>query len=173
MLSLKTPQTQKLSAIKSRLYLLFVLIGLVLLSTKGLILSYKYPDSFDAIYKKVQEDDLITLNEKENVIYLIAILELEVKNGGFKQYFFNASSSLATLTLESLEKVGAVKTKGLLEKAIRVAFDKEIPKDRDKRLEKLLALDKSDEAKLYELDQEFYKHDENIEELVNAYLSQQ
>lgn len=146
-------------------------MGVILLSTRGLIFSYKYPDSFQIINKKVQENHLITLSEKENIIYSIAILELELNSGGFSQYFFNSSSSLATLTLESLEKVGAEKTKDLLEKAIQVAFANEIPQDRDERRERLLALDKDDEAELSKLDQEFYKYDENIQELVNAYLS--
>lgn len=134
-------------------------------------MSYKYPDSFETIDKKVRDNDLVTLNDEENLIYSIAILEQEVNNGGFGQYFFNTSGSLAYLTLESLEKVGAKKTKKLLEQAIKIAFDGNIPSDWDERQEKLLTLDKYGEEKLNELDHQFYKTEENIEELVNAYLS--
>lgn len=147
------------------------MIGIALLSTRGIVLSYKYPDSFETIDKKVRDNDLVTLNDEENLIYSIAILEQEVNNGGFGQYFFNTSGSLAYLTLESLEKVGAKKTKKLLEQAIKIAFDGNIPSDWDERQEKLLTLDKYGEEKLNELDHQFYKTEENIEELVNAYLS--
>lgn len=171
MLSLKSPQTQKLSAIRSKLYLCFLVIGIGLLSTRGIVLSYKYPDSFEAINKKISDNDLVTLNDEENLIYSIAIFELEMNKGGFDQYFFNTSGSLDFLTLESLEKVGATKTKSLLEQAIQIAYDGDIPSDWDERQEKLLNLDKKAKEKLNELDEAFYKYEENIEELVNAYLN--
>lgn len=156
---------------KSKLYLVFLLIGMAFLSTRGMVFSYKYPDSFDAIDRKVKDNDLVTLNEKENIIYSIAILEQEVNNGGFNQYFFNSSGELALLTLVSLEKVKATKTKGLLEEAIQVAFNGDIPNDWNKRQEKLLTLDESQTSRLHALDQEFYKYKDNITQMVNDYLT--
>ncbi len=53
-------------------------------------------------------------------VYLINELESEVNNGGFLQFFTNSSGKYTNETIESLELIGANKTKNLLEKAVEI-----------------------------------------------------
>jgi len=54
------------------------------------------------------------------VAYLINVLEAEVNNGGFLQFFTNSSGQYTNETIESLEMIGANYTKGLLENAVGI-----------------------------------------------------
>ncbi len=53
-------------------------------------------------------------------VYLVVILEKQVVNGGFHQYFSNRYGQFSYDTLESLERIGAELMENLLVKAIEV-----------------------------------------------------
>ena len=53
------------------------------------------------------------------IIYTIIILDWQVNNGGFHQYFFNAYGQFAFLTIKNSELIKAVEHKTLLEKALK------------------------------------------------------
>jgi len=76
------------------------------------------------------------LSDAEKVFYFNQSLEEEVNNGGFSQFFFNSSSNFCYEILNSLREVGAVKTAGILKKALD-AFGCEIPLDLYERREML------------------------------------
>jgi hypothetical protein len=58
--------------------------------------------------------------ETLKTVYLINEFESEVNNGGFLQFFTNSSGKYINETIESLELIGANKTKNLLEKAVKI-----------------------------------------------------
>ncbi len=91
-------------------------------------------------------------NWTETERFLNAVLDLEsdVMNGGFIQYFDNKDKEERLDAIIGLEKIGAIRSKELLEKA-EVCYQK-------------------NELHLIEvLDQDFFEHQDNIVELVISY----
>jgi hypothetical protein len=107
----------------------------------------------------------LTLCEK-NIVCIVE-LEHEVNNGGFRQYFFNSSGNFAKETLNALNIIGSKIFFNILEKAINKFPNGIVPSDRDKRQNILNKL----EIDLWdELDNEFYKYEEDIYKLVIEYI---
>lgn len=171
MLSMKSKQTQKLAAIRGKLYLVFFVIAIALLSTRGMVFSYKYPESFDIIAKKVKNNDLSPLTEEEKIFFTIGCMEGQLYNGGFYEYFYDPSSDHILTTLNSLETVGASETKKLLERAINIAFGKAIPQETEKRREILKFLNREQRRGLDMLDRELYESKESPGKMINEYLN--
>lgn len=63
---------------------------------------------------------VMNLPVHEKVTYLVIILEAQVLNGGFDQYFANRYGIFANMTIESLNLIGAVKKAALLERAVAI-----------------------------------------------------
>ena len=107
--------------------------------------------------------------EVADVIRLIDELEAEVNNGGFDQYFFNSTGDNATRTVQALETIGASKTASLLREAC-LKFPGGTPPT-DISLRRKLMLEtvspKSDEFNY--LDEQFYRYDDNIGELLHEF----
>jgi hypothetical protein len=80
-------------------------------------------------------DNMDTLSEPQKLFYFNQILEREVNNGGFNQFFINSSGGHAHETVSSLKLVGAEKTASILQNAIEQFPNKIVPKYRDKRIE--------------------------------------
>lgn len=125
-------------------------------------------DMCDAICKKcVYGDDIEKLNEHERTFYVTQILEMEVNNGGFSQFFFNSSGDLSNELVDAFTKIGAFKTTEICKKALAV-FNGYVPTDRDEREELLDNLDCGDVFD--ECDDEFYEYEDNLEELNYTYI---
>ena len=50
------------------------------------------------------------LTEPEKTIYLCQVLEGEINNGGFGQFFYNSSGDFANETLSALKEISAMRT---------------------------------------------------------------
>ncbi|WP_075344217.1 DMP19 family protein [Tenacibaculum agarivorans] len=59
-----------------------------------------------------------SLEIKQKATYLASILDGQVFNGGFHQYFLNSYGTFANLTLEILEKMNSIKLYKILSKVI-------------------------------------------------------
>jgi hypothetical protein len=59
---------------------------------------------------------------EENAVYLMAILELEVMNGGIGQYLTNTEGRHLSETFSCLEQIGATRTYALLTAAVNLAY---------------------------------------------------
>lgn len=119
-------------------------------------LSEKLPTDYTKTYETV-----ITFSKPKQAIYIIWLLEAEVNNGGFNQYYFNTSGQYAALTPEALKLVGADKFADLATKAnqVYIAENKKITKDQDGTLE---GFSKSyDNNPLNKFDDEFYELNKN------------
>jgi hypothetical protein len=110
----------------------------------------------------------LTLSEK-NIVY-IGELENEVNNGGFHQYFFNSSGNSTMETINALEVIGSKIFLDLLKKAKNKFPNGIVPKDINERQKILLDITEKNEELWYELDQEFYKYEEDIYILLNNYI---
>jgi Domain of unknown function (DUF4375) len=127
-----------------------------------------YPEDFDNLLPSNKEE-FTRLPHKTQVARCIHMLEAEVNNGGFHQFFLNSSGEYVPETLSALGEVGATKTRDLLKRATAVAFPGGYPTDPAAHQASLADLDDVAGA-LEPLDAEFYRYLEPLTDLVNAYL---
>lgn len=116
---------------------------------------------FDNLSEKQPVDDeeyeiVMNWNKSRQAIYIIWLLEAEVNNGGYNQFFFNSTGQFYTHLPERLRLVGASRFADLTARANKI-FEKEnekITKHQDGTLE---GFSKSyEENPLNDLDIEFY-----------------
>ena len=115
-------------------------------------------------------DDLSGLSRPERIFYVVQMVEMEVNNGGFSQFFSNSSGDFSNEIVDAFTEIGADATAGICRKAIGV-FGREIPADQDERDEMLeeLESDEIDEI-LEECDSAFYEYEDNLNELNYNYV---
>jgi len=102
----------------------------------------------------------LTLSEK-NYIYIEELVN-EVNNGGFDQYFFNSYGNNTMEAINALEIIGSKIVLNIFKKAVNKFPNGIVPKDRNERQKILLEINNNDEELWNELDQEFYKCEEDI-----------
>jgi len=105
------------------------------------------------------------------MMYATWLLEAEVNNGGFHQFFWNHSGLFAKEALEGLKLVGADEHAKLVGKSIAV-YESEKPKmDNARRHDTLEAFGESArESKFDELDSAFYALKEDLSALRIRYI---
>lgn len=99
--------------------------------------------------------------------YYINMLQGEVYNGGYNQYFFNSSGAYANKTLEAFKLIGAIELQQNLEKAISIHLkEQDDPKLRSLYDEHTLEsfLESYKYTTLNECDEEFYALEETLSE---------
>ncbi|MBB4807441.1 hypothetical protein HNP38_002747 [Chryseobacterium defluvii] len=119
---------------------------------------------------------IINLPKDLQVTYLTVVLENQVLNGGFHQYFVNGYGQFSKETIEALIEIGAFKKSNLLDKALNIVKDEYLSDEEfrrelvDKTLKKLFIDDDLFDP-LGELDDIYYDiEDEDIEDLLGDYL---
>lgn len=125
----------------------------------------------EILWKKTElYNNFENLNKAEKTFLFVEMLEAEINNGGFDQYFFNSSGNYAAETLEALKKIGAFKTAQIVEEAYSYFPENPIPKDNEKRQELLENIDEQTSEKWSQLEDKFYLYEENISGLVLDYV---
>ena len=114
-------------------------------------------------------EDLSVLSAPERLFYTTQILEEEVNNGGFDQFFFNSSGNLANEVVHAFTEIGAVKTADICRKAFSV-YGEEVPADRDERQDILELLNEEQEEILERCADVFFDYEENLNELNYAFV---
>lgn len=107
------------------------------------------------------------------IIYSTWILEGEVNNGGFNQYFFNSSGQFADMALRSLKNLGVYDHYAILKRAISIHID-----ERENQTLQSLYSQKTIEAffesykfsSLEECDNAFYKLETNLSAIRIQYI---
>lgn len=117
-------------------------------------------------------DTLEQLTEPQKNFYFNQNLEREINNGGFDQFFSNSSGDYAHETLTSLKLIGANKTVDILQKAIDQFPNSTVSKDRDKRQNFLEQMEEKANEVWEQLDQAFYKYDDNLNDLNIEFIKQ-
>jgi hypothetical protein len=101
--------------------------------------------------------DLAPLTPGQRALLALHWTVGEVCNGGFDQYFVNATGDLALEALAGLRRVGAAETAALLERVLGAFPGGPPPRDREARAEAMGALDDDARAALFEeFDERFY-----------------
>jgi len=117
---------------------------------------------------RVHDTDLgyAGLSDPEKKYFAVGLLEGEVYNGGFDQYFHNSSSDYYSDAEVGLEEIGAMQSLSLLRQAKQIVFgDAVIPEDTEQRREILLQRDFDSYAKqLDELDRLFWEDPDGLSE---------
>ncbi|MFY7734889.1 MAG: DMP19 family protein [Bacteroidia bacterium] len=117
-------------------------------------------------------DNIDRLTQPQRNFYFNQNLEREINNGGFNQYFYNSSGDFAHETIISLRIIGADKTADILQKAIDQFPNSRVSKDRAKRQEVLEQIEDAANEVWEELDQTFYKYEDDLNELNIQYIKQ-
>ena len=126
-------------------------------------------DTFSAIDEKCEYGDTMEkLNEYERIFYVVQILEQEVNNGGFFQFFYNSSGDHSNEIVDAFTKIGAHKTAEICKKALAV-FSSKVPADREERQNLLESLDCEDVFD--ECDDAFYDYEDDLEALNYSYIT--
>ena len=125
-------------------------------------LSEKQPSDYEKEYETV-----MSWNEARQAIYIIWILEAEVNNGGFNQFYFNSSGQFYKRLPGALKLVGADQFANLTERANQIYEEN---KDRLEEFDDGTMESFSDSYKdnpLNDLDTEFYElyKSENLEQI--------
>jgi len=124
----------------------------------------------DKCWANGDEANLDALTEAERTLYITTVLEAEVNNGGFDQYFFNSSGNSANEAAEEFRKIGAFRIAEICEKAVSV-FGGKVPVDWEERQERLEELDEDMlEEVLGECDDAFYEYEDDLDALRYAYV---
>lgn len=114
-------------------------------------LSEKHPSDYEKEYETV-----MSWNKSRQAIYMIWVLESEVNNGGYNQFYFNSSGQFYKHLPEALKLVGALKFADLTERA-NDTFEKENPKITQHQDGTLEGFSKSyNDNPLNKFDDEFY-----------------
>lgn len=108
----------------------------------------------------------------QKVFSAIWAVESEVNNGGFSQYFQNASSETASFVAEALNLIEAPKTAEICRRAIMVAFPEGLPSSPEAVSAAAANFAPEVEDALSNLDQEFFAYPHNLTELLYAYVSE-
>ena len=128
----------------------------------------------EIVWKKTEksDDNFTNLTEPEKVFIYVDMLEGQVNNGGFDQFFINSSGDYTHEILAAYEIIKAHKTADLIEMAIKAFPALPVPKDTETRREIMQNLDESITNVWYELDNKFYEYEENIAGLLIDYIKQ-
>jgi hypothetical protein len=97
-------------------------------------------------------------------------MDTEVNNGSFHQYFWNSTGDGALDALNGLKRIGAAKTLNILKSAINWIGDNPYPVDHMKRQDLLESFTDEKEDELYDISQEYYKNQEDLDGLLFTYF---
>ena len=124
----------------------------------------------EIIGKKIPEkDDFSNLNEFEKTFIYLDILEQNVTDGGFIQFFFNSSGQFTHEVFQAYLAIKATNTVDILTKAIYLFPEMPVPKNL--RIRQQILMEKDSNIDLWdEVDTEFYKYEDNIISLTLAYV---
>jgi hypothetical protein len=120
---------------------------------------------------KTGKEDFVKQSIPQKVFSSIWALEIEVNNGGFKQYFSNPSAETAGFIVQALEIVGALEAADLCKRAIACAFPLGMPADPKKIGRMAESFPEQVEEQLFALDVEFGDCWREFDDFLFAYAS--
>jgi len=119
--------------------------------------------------KNPKKDNFSNLNEFEKTFIYLDVLEDNVTNGGFIQFFFNSSGQFTHEVFQAYLTIKAENTVDILTKAIYLF--PVIPVPKNLRIRQQILMEKNTNIDLWdELDTQFYKYEDNIISLTLAYV---
>lgn len=124
----------------------------------------------EIIGKKIpKKNNFENLNEFEKTFIYIDILEDNITNGGFIQFFFSSAGQFAHEIFHAYLAINAEKTIDILSEAIMLF--PQIPVPKDQTIRQRILMQKESNIDLWdELDHRFYKYEDDIVKLTLAYV---
>ena len=129
----------------------------------------KEADDFITELMRKIDDKTEPMNEKEEVIYRVSWLTMEVNNGGFHQYFFNSTGEHAVETVSMLKRIGAPQTAALFETGCSLFPEGNPPKSLQARRRVLARFTLDQLETLRDLQERFYARREDLNVLLKRY----
>lgn len=105
----------------------------------------------------------------DNVILLVECFEGEVNNGGIDQFFFNSGGDHYRETIEALEIIGAKNMQQVLRDACARFPGGDPPMNLYERREVLLRSVSPDAEGFDDLDEQFYKYEDDLYKLIEQF----
>jgi hypothetical protein len=115
-------------------------------------------------------EDMSKINYAQITFYLNQCCEREINNGGFNQFYYNSSGDFAHETVESLKKIGAVKTSEIVLKANNLFPNGEVPKNRNQRQRILEKIEDNVSDEWEKLNDKFMMYEEDLNHLNMTYI---
>jgi len=107
-----------------------------------------------SLMAKEEVQGFVGLSAAERVFWCVYLLDLELPNGYYDQYFTNSSGDHANEVVSALRIIGADRAAQLTQEAIFCSFPNGVvPADRDERLDQMIALDEHPPERSRTLDQ--------------------
>jgi hypothetical protein len=107
----------------------------------------------------------------QKVFSAIWVVESEVNNGGFSQYFLNSLDESASFVTTALEAIGAPKTANICNRAIATAYPVGLPATPESISGVAANLSATVLESLESLTQEFIAYPHSLTDLLFAYVS--
>ena len=126
----------------------------------------------DKIKYASEEFDFASQSNAQKVFSTVWLLEAEVNNGGFSQYFLNSSAETAPFVVDALRTIGASKTAEICKRAIETAFPAGLPATIHAIRSAAAGFSDAIIDKLEPLDQEFFEYPNNLTDLLYNYVSE-
>ena len=112
------------------------------------------------------------LSQPEDYVLTVLGLERQINNGGFDQYFFNASGDHVYTALDALKAIKADATADLLQKAIEAFPSDTVPSDEKERRDLMKDIPESISNIWDDLDNRFYEYQDDIATLLLDYIKE-
>jgi len=116
--------------------------------------------------------DLSKLSHPQKVLLFVEMLEREINNGGFNQFYWNSSGDFSEEILIGLKTIGAHKMAAIMAKANTTWPDQKPPKDRIERQELHEKIEEKADPIWEVCDQEFYEYPDDIAALLFEYVKE-
>jgi hypothetical protein len=121
-----------------------------------------------AISQKAKRDGMHNLTNEERVVLAVEALEREVNGGGYDQFFTNSSREFASTIVDSLKRIGCMKTANITQRAIKALGTSKLTAEAiDTRLG---ADDKNREKQFRRCDDAYYSTAEPIADRLLAFV---
>jgi uncharacterized protein DUF4375 len=122
------------------------------------------------LWTAASESRFEDLSIEEQTIVEVYVLEAEINNGGFHQFFTNSSGDQALATPRALDAIGALNEAGIVRKALAEFGVAGPDPDRKERSKQVETLDEASVQRWDELDQAFYEYPDDLAELLATYI---
>jgi hypothetical protein len=109
------------------------------------------------------------LNEAERNFFCVAVLDAEVCNGGFDQYYFNSPADVVREVIDALRAIGATETAEIVIAANGLFKDGCPPLDDAERQDLLSAMDDEARMKFEPLNERFFTISDDLDNQLYGY----
>ena len=124
----------------------------------------------DPLLSQYLESGKEALSEKQRWLLAVWLLDAEVNNGGFDQYFWNGSGDFTGEAIRGLSEFGARETASIVSAAAAEFPGPTPPENTGERRTLLDKIQNSPGARFETLDQQFYDCEEDLFQLSAAFI---